>query len=184
LTTAAAPSSLPRLVPGRARLLPVVAFAVLALGVPAAAHAADINVTTSTDESSGGNGCSLREAVIASNADSTGTGSDCIKGSGADVIHVPASATPYKLTNAGTPPEEAAATGDLDITDDVTIVGPGATKATVDGNKTDRVFDIHPARRWRSATSRSRTARRPTAPTECLGRLASTQATPATATPA
>jgi CSLREA domain-containing protein len=133
-------------VPGRARLLPIVAVAVLALGMPAAAQAADINVTTSTDESSGGNGCSLREAVIASNADSTGPGSDCIKGSGADVIHVPASATPYKLTNAGTPPEEAAATGDLDITDDVTIVGPGATKATVDGNKTDRVFDIHPGK--------------------------------------
>jgi CSLREA domain-containing protein len=116
----------------------VVAIAVLAL--PAGALANTITVSTQTDEKSGGNGCSLREAVIAANANSTGPGGDCAKGAGADTISVPASNTHYKLTIAGVG-EDAAAKGDLDITGAVTITGAGAGKTIVDGNGIDRVFE-------------------------------------------
>src|SRR5215468_10976245 len=34
--------------------------------------------------------------------------------------------------------------GELDITDDLTITGPGATKLTVSGNDTSRVFIVGP----------------------------------------
>ncbi len=70
--------------------------------------------------------CSLREAVRSANA--------C---AGWQTITIPAGA--YTLTIAGGG-EDAAATGDLDITDDVTIVGEGAP--SIDGNGLDRVFEI------------------------------------------
>lgn len=71
----------------------------------------------------------LRAAVIAANA-SVGV---------ADTILLPAGT--YKLTLTGTN-EDAAATGDLDITDNLTITGAGAASTAVDGNLTDRVFEI------------------------------------------
>jgi uncharacterized repeat protein (TIGR01451 family) len=40
--------------------------------------------------------------------------------------------------------EEAAATGDLDITDDLVIDGAGAEATTIDGGNLDRVFDVAP----------------------------------------
>lgn len=124
-----------------ARRLVAAAVAITALALPAGAFASSITVTTQTDEKSGGNGCSLREAVIAANANSAGPGGDCAKGAaGADTISVPASNTHYKLTIAGAG-EDAAAKGDLDITDAVTIVGAGEGKTIVDGNGIDRVFE-------------------------------------------
>jgi CSLREA domain-containing protein len=86
------------------------AAALVALGLPAAAGAAAIGVTTQADEVSAGDGCSLREAVIAANADTTGPGDDCKQGSGADGILVPASQTHYALTLTGA----GEAGGDLD----------------------------------------------------------------------
>jgi CSLREA domain-containing protein len=71
--------------------------------------------------------CSLREAVRNANA--------C---PGWQTITIPAAG--YPLTIAGAE-EDAAATGDLDITDDVTIVGEGAP--SIDGNGLDRVFEVH-----------------------------------------
>ena len=47
----------------------------------------------------------------------------------------------YTLTIAGTG-EDAAATGDLDITDDLTITGAGSGLTIIDGNSLDRVFDV------------------------------------------
>lgn len=58
------------------------------------------------------NDCSLRGTIVAANA-------------GADTITVPASATHYTLSRAGSG-EDAASTGDLDITDELTITGAGA----------------------------------------------------------
>jgi CSLREA domain-containing protein len=72
--------------------------------------------------------CSLREAVIAANALA-----------GADTIVVPAGT--YVLTLVGAN-EDASATGDLDITDLVTLNGAGAATTIIDGNATDRVFHI------------------------------------------
>jgi len=70
--------------------------------------------------------CSLREAVDNANA--------C---PGPQTIHLPAGG--YILTIAGAE-EDANATGDLDITDDLSILGVGAP--SVDGGGIDRVFEI------------------------------------------
>jgi CSLREA domain-containing protein len=72
--------------------------------------------------------CSLREAVIAANANS-----------GMDTIEVPAGS--YSLTRAGAE-EDAASTGDLDITDSVTITGAGQSTTSIDGGDLDRVFHV------------------------------------------
>ena len=72
--------------------------------------------------------CTLRAAIQEANALA-----------GADTINLPAGT--YTLTLAGRG-EDAAATGDLDITGDLTITGAGAATTIVDGNGLDRVFDI------------------------------------------
>jgi CSLREA domain-containing protein len=72
--------------------------------------------------------CSLRDAIIAANANA-----------GADIITLPAGI--YTLAIAGQN-EDAAATGDLDITDSVTINGAGAATTIVDGGAIDRVFHV------------------------------------------
>ena len=71
--------------------------------------------------------CTLRAAIQASNANS-----------GTDTIILPAGV--YTLTIAGRN-EDAAATGDLDITDPVNITGV-AGSTIIDGNGIDRVFDV------------------------------------------
>jgi CSLREA domain-containing protein len=76
--------------------------------------------------------CSLRAAIQATNV---------IPGN--DVINVPEGT--YTLTIGGTG-EEASATGDLDITDDVIIIGAGMTETIIDAALVDRVFDIAPDR--------------------------------------
>ncbi len=88
-------------------------------------------VTTTADIASGlctPSGCSLRQAVITSNA--------C---PGTQSIHIPAGTYALTLTGAG---EDAARSGDLDITDNVSFSGDGSP--VIDGNHTDRVFDVFP----------------------------------------
>jgi hypothetical protein len=79
------------------------------------------------------NDCSLRGAILAANANS-----------GADIINLPANlpTETYKLSLTGA--DDAAATGDLDITDSLTIIGAGAGVTTIDGNNLDRVFESRP----------------------------------------
>jgi CSLREA domain-containing protein len=88
-------------------------------------------VVTKTDDTNDGSctaeDCSLREAVILANF--------C---SGPQTIRVPSGT--YVLDRIGSA-EDNADTGDLDITDDVTILGD--TLAVIDGDAADRVFDIH-----------------------------------------
>jgi len=104
--------------------------------------AAKIKVNSTDDIIDPNDGsCTLREAIIAANTD-TASGSvngECQTGNGADVIvlkdHI------YFLSIAGTG-EDAAATGDLDILDDLTIIGKGAKKTFINGNKIDRVFHV------------------------------------------
>src|SRR5512135_538246 len=72
--------------------------------------------------------CSLREAVIAANANP-----------GSDTIDVPVGTYVLRLTGVG---EDAAATGDLDITDtsgELRLTGGGPDETIIDGNNTDRV---------------------------------------------
>lgn len=71
--------------------------------------------------------CSLREAVVTANL--------C---PGKQVIELPAGG--YNLTRVG-PGEDAADTGDLDITDDLIIQGIGVP--SIDGQGSDRVIEIH-----------------------------------------
>jgi CSLREA domain-containing protein len=119
----------------------VVRYAVVALlGGLDSAHAASIAVDTTADDTAVNGNCTLREAVIAANTDSVVDA--CPAGSGADVISVPAGTYLLTLVGAG---EDAAATGDLDLTADVDIQGAGAASTIVDGNLTDRVFDFDPA---------------------------------------
>lgn len=76
------------------------------------------------------NDCSLRGAIVAANA-----------AAGADDVTVPAGT--YTLTREGAF-EEAASTGDLDITGELTIAGAGARATSVVGGPApfeDRIFD-------------------------------------------
>jgi parallel beta-helix repeat protein/predicted outer membrane repeat protein len=85
--------------------------------------------------SDGGDGISLREAILAAN-----------NGSGGDTLLL-GSGT-YTLSIAGSF-EDAAATGDLDILRDLTIVGAGMGSTIIDGSgfgvTPDRVLEVHSA---------------------------------------
>ena len=88
-----------------------------------------INVTTTDDVVDSGDGLtSLREAIIQSNM-----------GSGGDTISL--SAGTYTLSISGTG-ENDSATGDLDVTKDVTIVGAGQNLTIINANGIDRVFEV------------------------------------------
>lgn len=98
--------------------------------------AATIPVTT-TSEPSSDTLCSLREAIRTANSDLPEEG--CVQGSGPDMITVPAGT--YVLSVPG-PGEDVAATGDLDLTSEVTIEGVNADAVTIDASGIDRVFDV------------------------------------------
>ncbi len=90
---------------------------------------AEYLVTKTADTNDGECGpddCSLREAIMLTNV--------C---PGHQIIRVPAGT--YVLDRVGVG-EDVANTGDLDILDDLTILGDGFP--TIDGNATDRVFEI------------------------------------------
>jgi len=87
-------------------------------------------VTKSSDTNDGicDKDCSLREAVVAAN-----------KHEGFDVIKIPAGE--YKLTIKGLK-ELYGEKGDLNINDDLYIMGDGKDKTVITGTKDDRVFYI------------------------------------------
>ena len=58
---------------------------------------------------------------------------------GNDVINLPAGV--YTVTIAGAS-EDGAATGDFDITDDLTIIGAGSSSTIIDANHIDRIFRV------------------------------------------
>ena len=71
----------------------------------------------------------LREAIIAVNSDSA-SGYTITLGAGTFTLSI------------GGVNEDASATGDLDITSDITIVGAGMLSTIIDANDIDRVFDV------------------------------------------
>ncbi|MGB7877061.1 MAG: CSLREA domain-containing protein, partial [Anaerolineales bacterium] len=98
-----------------------------------------VNSTTDAVDDNPGDGvcetatpgvCTLRAAIQEANALS-----------GADMIALPAGT--YTLSIAGTG-EDAAATGDLDITGSLEIVGAEAETTIIDADDLDRVFQIFP----------------------------------------
>lgn len=124
----------PRMRHDRHLTLTLLLVGALFVAWPGRTLAATIAVTTAADELDGDNECSLREAIQAANTDAA-VGS-CAAGSGADTITVPGGF--YQLTRVGAG-ENGNATGDLDVSSDVTIRGTGAV---IDGNDTDRVLHV------------------------------------------
>jgi CSLREA domain-containing protein len=118
-------------------VLAVTALALAALLMAAKpAQATTFTVTKTADTNDGScsaSNCSLRDAVFAANTTA-----------GPDTISVPAGT--YTLTIAGRD-EDAAATGDLDVTDELTITGAGAQSTTIDANGIDRVFEDQPGKK-------------------------------------
>ena len=114
-------------------LLALVAF-LLVPRAPASAATFSVNSTADAVDAGPGDGtcataggaCTLRAAVQETNALP-----------GPDTVSLPAGV--YTLTIPG-PEEDAAATGDLDITDDLTISGAGADVTVIDGGDLDRVL--------------------------------------------
>ncbi|MEW6401884.1 MAG: CSLREA domain-containing protein [Chloroflexota bacterium] len=122
----------------------VISLSLCLLPVTSAEAESTITVTTTADVVATDGQCSLREAVLAANTDSA-TG-DCPAGSGADTIvfssSLPAPAI-ILLTLTGAN-EDNAATGDLDLSGILAIQGESADRIIIDGNGTDRVFEIRP----------------------------------------
>lgn len=72
--------------------------------------------------------CSIRAAVLESNALA-----------GADTVRI--GSAKYMLSRAGID-EDAASTGDLDVTDDLDIIGTGSTQTRIDAGGLDAVIDL------------------------------------------
>src|SRR5262245_14520066 len=123
----------------RTRSRRAVAVVALVLGSASGAQSTTITVNSTADSLAIDGNCTLREAIIAANTDTAVDA--CVAGSGADVVTVPAGTYTLTLVGAG---EDAAATGDLDVTASADIVGSPAG-AIIDGNGADRVLDIDPA---------------------------------------
>jgi CSLREA domain-containing protein len=115
----------------------VVAFLLLSLAQGQVVHAETITVNTIADELNADGDCSLREAIQAANMDTPVDA--CAGGSGDDTIDVPVGRYILMIPGAG---EDANATGDLDITDNLIISGADAATTIIDGNASDRVFHI------------------------------------------
>lgn len=101
--------------------------AILLPASPAAAQVFRVTITGDPAPEDCDARCSLREAIIAANASP-----------GPDVIRLPKGRIELARAGAG---EDAAATGDLDVTETLTILGKGMGKTVVDANALDRVFD-------------------------------------------
>jgi len=122
--------------PARLALLATAMAVGAFLGSAAPAHGASFTVNATYDavDASPGDGvcadakgaCTLRAAVMETNALP-----------GADEISLPAGTYVLSIPGAG---EDASATGDLDVTDDLTINGAGRDTTVIDGGGLDRVF--------------------------------------------
>ena len=126
----------------RSSRLPLLLAACALAGVTAtAASAATISVNATGDDLNlGPNGnCTLREAIQAANTnaavDACGAGS-----AGADTITVPGGTYALTITGAG---EDANATGDLDVLENLSLVGAGSASTIVSAASLgDRVLQI------------------------------------------
>lgn len=102
------------------------------------AHAITYQVTTTADLPDDGlgvtachtsaGGCSLRAAIMKAN-----------QVDGTDIIHVPAGTYTLTIPPSGADGDDR---GDLNIASSMAITGAGAGRTIIDGNATDRVFDI------------------------------------------
>lgn len=100
-----------------------------------------IRVTTREDELLNDGDCSLREAIEAANTDLAFDA--CPAGYGQDTVVVPKGT--YRLSIPGANEDENQ-TGDLDMLDDLVLVGEGAGRTILDGGRLDRILEVHPGR--------------------------------------
>lgn len=127
--------------------LATVLLTVALASLPLAANALDLQVTTGEDQFDGvcAAHCSLRDAVAAANAN---PGADRIRlGAGVYTLSLPAA-----IGDEGeTLDEDANLNGDLDIADELSIIGLGAEQTFVRGSPSarDRVFEVLSAGRLR-----------------------------------
>ena len=105
------------------------------------AASGQIVVNTFEDTKANDGHCSLREAIIAANRDrhSGSKPNECPAGHEADTIVLPAGTYILNRTDSGN--EDSARTGDLDIRDDVSIIGGPGTSIGGD-NLHDRILHI------------------------------------------
>lgn len=131
--------SAPTKAPWRLRLCRLLAWGTLSfVAVPGHAATFVVNTTADTADAVPGDGicadssnaCSLRAAVQEANARA-----------GGDTIQL--GAATYVLT--GAIGDDLAASGDLDITVNLTVTGAGTASTIIDGGGVDRVFDIDPS---------------------------------------
>jgi CSLREA domain-containing protein len=115
----------------------LVGLLVLLLSTALPLHAATIQVNTTADDVIVNGNCTLREAIIAANTDTTVDG--CNAGNGFDTVNLPAGN--YELSLAGSG-EDMAQTGDLDITEGFYLNGAGRLSTIIDANGLDRVFEV------------------------------------------
>ena len=110
----------------------------IAAVLPGAAGAATVAPDTALD--TGAVNCSLREAIQTLNAGADQDACTHTGGFGTDDTVTLAASTIYELTLAGDD-EQGNATGDLDVFDDLTIVGDAANPPTIRNTVIDRVLD-------------------------------------------
>lgn len=96
--------------------------------VSAAPHVFTVTKFVDTNDGVCDADCSLREAINAANADN-----------GRNTVILSAGTYTLSLSGAG---EDAGATGDLDISDPVDLVGAGADATAVDGGDLDRILHV------------------------------------------
>jgi uncharacterized repeat protein (TIGR01451 family)/CSLREA domain-containing protein len=118
------------------RFRPAVVLAALFVVFPAAAATFNVDITSDTVDANIGDGtcadaggdCSLRAAIQEANF-----------GGGPHTINVPAGTYTLSIAGAG---EDLAASGDLDVREEMTIVGASAETTIIDANGIDRVFSV------------------------------------------
>jgi CSLREA domain-containing protein len=121
-------------------LITVLLFGVALIVTPV--HAANITVNSTADVIADDSQCTLREAITAANTDaaSGGTTGECAAGSGADTITLPAGTYTLTITGSG---EDDNASGDLDITSDITINGASSDNTIIQvGSGGERAFHV------------------------------------------
>jgi CSLREA domain-containing protein len=112
------------------------ATAAVLVGAPALGAVVEPN--TFSDENGGGTGCSLREAILATNTDTAFGG--CPAGGGADTI--PLVAGTYVLSIPPNTTGDEKLDGDLDVEGQLTITHAGVTPAAIDGGGVHRVIHV------------------------------------------
>ena len=116
--------------------------AILTVALPGTAFGATITVNTTVDAVGMDTQCSLREAITAANDDAAPFGGpgECAAGAGPDRVVLPPGRFELELTG---PPEDANATGDLDVGGtQLLVTGAGAGASVIDANGIDRVLEV------------------------------------------